>query len=487
MSFSSRRRAVVAAACRVIGRAAAVAAVCAAALLNEARAEVKLDGLFSDGAVLQQGTVVPVFGTADEGDSVVVKLQGQEATATVKDGHWRAELKPLEAGGPFQLEVRGTATIIEKVYVGEVWVCTGQSNMQWNIYNSKNSSSAIISQANRGLHLYTVTREPSDEPRQTNVATWNMAAAASVSNFSAVGYYFGREVQKHFSVPVGLISCNHYMSTTAAWANRESLEADPALKAVVDDALPGKGDVRNPGVMFNGMVAPISQFAIRGVICYEGESDLERWEIYDKLFAQQIADWRKIWNRPELPFLFVQLAPAKPPASYRAPTGSNSALLREAQFKVWQKTPNTGMIVITDYGDAYTINPTEKEPVGKRLAMAARAVAYQEKLDFSGPIYKSHKREKNQLIVEFDHVGGGLEMKGKALQGFTVAGADGMFVPAEAQIKDNTVIVSAASVEAPEHVRYAWADAPVCNLANKEGLPACPFRSDIPVEEPAKK
>ncbi|MBL9081277.1 MAG: hypothetical protein JNK76_05695 [Planctomycetales bacterium] len=488
-----------------------------AALPMTVQAEVTLDGLFSRNAVLQQGMPVTIFGKADDGEQVVVAIQNRQASTVAKDGRWEVTLEPLEAGGPFDLRLGGASTLtVPEIYVGEVWVCAGQANMQWNVFNSRGKATAMIAPENRSLHFYTVEREASAEPRLENEPTWFGANAATIANFSAVGYYFGREIQSVRKVPVGLINCCHYLSNAEAWADRESLAADPELKRIVEDVLPDRTDVLTPGTLYNGMVSPISRFTVRGVIWYQGENNVERAGEYQRLFSTVIADWRRVWKQPELPFLFVQIAPYKP---LIGSAESKWAALREAQLKTWLATPGTAMVVTTDHGNAQTLTPDNKEPVGDRLALAARALAYGESLEYSGPVYKGYKIIKNKLIVDFDHVGGGLQAgPGKAesgktetgtslsgirkavlpasttkdtaskdkaakLTGFTIAGEDGKFVPAEAVIEGESVVVTAEGLEKPTAVRYGWADFPVCNLFNQAGLPASPFRTDVPPEK----
>ncbi len=469
-------------------------------------AEVLLDGLFSRSAVLQQGMPVPVFGTAEDGERVSVTIQDRRAETVAKDGRWHVELDPLEAGGPYELRVGGATSItVPEIYVGEVWVCAGQANMQWNVFNSKGSASALISPSNRELHFYTVERKATNEPKWDNTPNWSAANAATIANFSAVGYYFGREIQAQRKVPVGLINCSHFLSNAEAWTDRESIAAQPELKRIVDDVLPDRQDVQTPGTLFNGMLDPISQYAVRGVIFYQGENNVDHADEYQRLLTTLIGDWRRAWNKPELPFLFVQIAPFRPVTSSNE---SKFAALREAQLRTWQTTPHTAMVVTTDVGDARSLQPGEKEPIGRRLALAARAVAYGDKIDYSGPVYRSHKTIKNQLILEFDHVGEGLQAgppsitvtigsatkpgmvkpasstsKTVKLVGFSIAGSDGVFVPAEATIEeDNTIALSSEAVAKPIAARYGWADFPICNLYNRAGLPASPFRTDAPTD-----
>ncbi|MGC3966470.1 MAG: sialate O-acetylesterase [Pirellulales bacterium] len=399
---------------RLAGRLA-VTYLCLAMAPAVARAEVKLDGLFTRNAVLQQGMPVNVFGTAEDGEQVVVTIQNRQAETTAKDGRWQVTLEPLEAGGPYDLRVGGdTAIVVPEIFVGEVWVCAGQANMQWNVFNSRGRATAMIAPENRQLRFHSVEREAAAEPKLSNETEWLTASAATIANFSAVGYYFGRDIQKQRNMPIGLISCCHYLSNAEAWTDRNSIAADPKLKRIIDDVLPDRKDVLTPGALFDGMVAPLSRYTIRGVIWYQGENNVAHADEYLPLFSTLIADWRRSFGKPELPFLFVQIAPYKPLIST---SESKWAELREAQLRTWKTVPHTAMVVITDYGSTTSQQPDQKEPVGDRLALAARAVAYDESVEYSGPVYKSFKIIKNTIVVEFDHVGGGLQAGAHATGG----------------------------------------------------------------------
>lgn len=481
-----------------------------------ARAEVKPHALFSDGAVLQQGITVPVWGTAKEGETVTVKFAGQSVVTTAKGGQWLVKLKPLKASAtPQTMTIAGENTItINNLLVGEVWVCGGQSNMQWGLNQTANSQAAIAAANDPMLRLFTVPRQGKDEPQRDVVGNWSECTSQTVPGFSAVGYYFGRDLRKTLKVPVGLINSNVGGTPAEAWTSKRALQADPALqdifaaheKAVQDyvqnletykkneaqimekykaDAekakQEGKPAPRKPGPpqnptqsnhrpanLYNAMITPLQPFAIRGVIWYQGESNSGKAKAYQTLFPAMIKCWRDDWGQGAFPFLFVQIAPHQ----------GMSPEIREAQLISWQKTPQTAMAVITDYGHPTDIHPQQKEPVGARLALAARAIAYGEKIEYSGPVYESLKVQGNQAVVIFTHLGGGLAAKGGNLKGFTIAGADKNFVAADAKIVGNTVVVSSKDVAQPVAVRYGWSNVPDVNLFNQLDLPATPFRTD---------
>lgn len=462
---------------RLLGMLIAAGAILTSA--TAARAEVEFDGLFSRGGVLQRGVKVPIFGTGDAGDEVTVEFQGKSASTKVKDGKWRVELGPLEAGGPHTLALSGTtSSLVRNVYVGDVWVCAGESNMQSPVQSAEGYAAAIgAARKNRELHFYTVKRAGADKPPVSNTGKWSEGAgSATIGAFSAVGYYFGRDIAEATDVPVGLIACNHFSSTAEAWTSRESILAEPTLKYLIEDAPPAYY-TQTPGKLYTGMVLPLADYAVKGVIFYQGESNVERADKYRKLFPLLIADWRKAWNRPDLPFLFVQLNGYKPSSSKSGE--GRPAELREAQLEVWKTTPGTAMVVSTDFSDPYNQIPKAKEPIGKRLAFAARVLAYGEKFEYSGPVVREATVSGAVAKITFDHLGDGLSAKDGKLGGFALAGADGEFVPAEAEVVGNEVIVKSEAVKEPKQVRYNWDDFPVGNLFNKDGFPASPFGAKL--------
>jgi sialate O-acetylesterase len=479
-----------------------------------ARADVKLNALFSDGAVLQQGRAVPVWGIANEGEKVTVKFQDQSVSAVAKDGRWQVRLKSLKAGGPFTLTIEGQNTItLTNIVVGEVWLCSGQSNMEFPLSRAANAAEAIASCADSQLRLFTVPRASTDSPKTEISGSWKESAPHTATNFSAVAWFFGRELRKARGVPVGLIHSSVGGTPAEAWTSRATLEAAPELnailtryaqtvkefdpekaKAVHEQALEkhreavarakdeGKTpprpprapedpthSIRRPCGLYNAMIAPLQPYAIAGVIWYQGESNSGHAAEYRKLFPAMIHNWRQAWEEGNFPFLFVQIAPEK----------DMTPEIREAQLFTWQTVPRTAMAVITDVGDDRDIHPTKKEPVGARLALGARAVAYGEKIEYSGPLYHSMKVNGDRVVLTFTHTGSGLSAPGGELKGFTIAGDDGSFVPATAQIEDDKVVVQSQSVAHPKAVRYGWAHTPDVNLFNKEGLPASPFRTDV--------
>ncbi len=487
-------------------RALLVFAIFLSVIFNS-RAHIQISGLFSDNMVLQQGVAVPVWGYAHEGDEVTVTFRGQKISTTAHNLKWSLKLRALKAGGPDTLTIATKAQRIEftNVMVGEVWLCSGQSNMEMPLNQAFEPAGDIASATNSLIRIFNVPNMKSDAPSVKVNTKWEVCSPKSVPGFSAVAYYFGRDLQKARKVAVGLIQSDWGGSPAEAWMSRESLEMNHRYQTEILDVYPaavkGYQDAMSvfekekaeaaekkqefkkwqpwapwkPSELYNGMITPLVPFAIKGAIWYQGESNAPRAEQYRTMFADMIRCWRRDWGN-DFPFLCVQLAPFK--AFKPQPDESDWAELREAQGIATRKLPKVGMAVITDVGDEKDIHPKKKQPVGSRLALGARSIAYGEKIEFSGPIYRSMDVKGGKIILHFDHAGKGLEARGGELKGFAVCGDDKKFVWAKAEIVGDTVVVSSADVAKPAAVRYGWADFPVVNLWNKDGLPASPFRTD---------
>lgn len=485
-----------------------------------AAAEIRLPSVFGNHMILQADGPAPIWGTAEPGEKVQVAIAGQSAAGRAdKDGHWVAQLNGLKAGGPHTLTVRGRSELrtITDVLIGEVWVCSGQSNMQWSVRQSGNPDEEIAAANHPQLRLFHLERETAEAPKQDCKGTWAVCTPESVADFSAVAYYFGREVQKLRGVPVGLIHTSWGGTAAEAWTSRPTLEAHPNLEPILSrwdgivaqypeasakfesdhaaweqarDAAKAAGsevpseprrpqgpaDPNRPANLYNAMIAPIEGYGIRGAIWYQGESNAGRAYQYRELLPVMIADWRESWGQGRFPFLIVQLANFMERKD--APGDSSWAELREAQ-SMTAAQPDNGLAVAIDIGDAADIHPKNKQDVGRRLAYAAERVAYGNKsFASSGPVYREHRVRGNEVEISFDHVHDGLEARGGALKGFAIAGDDYNFVWADARIDGERVIVSSPSVTAPVAVRYGWADNPECTLYNGAGLPASPFRTD---------
>lgn len=435
-------------------------------------------GIFTDHMVLQRDMPITVWGTGQPGEKVQVKFAGLNVGTVVGgDGNWSVELDSLPAGGPHLMTIDSIFRVsLRDVYVGEVWLASGQSNMQWGLNASDNPEKAISESSNPMLRLFTVPRRSADEPQTSVGGQWQVSGPDSTPDFSAVGYYFGRALQQKLDVPVGVISTNVGGTPAEAWMCKEALAANDSLKYYVDQPR-DPNNMQRPYGLYNAMVHPLGQLSVRGAIWYQGESNAGRAYEYRTLFPAMIADWRRTFRQPNMPFLFVQLAPFMKKVS--EPTDSAWAELREAQLLTAKNDPHTAMAVITDVGDETDIHPKWKQPVGERLALAARKIAYGEQVAFCGPMYGSSTVDNGTIVLEFHHAEKGLQAKDGPLTGFAIAGEDGKFVNASAEIIDaNHVRVQSPEVPAPKFVRYGWADFPLGNLSDGAGLPASPFRTD---------
>ena len=508
-----------------------------------ARADVHLPGIFGDHMVLEQDGKIPVWGTADTGEAITVALADHAAKATADaNGKWRVDLDPLPpTATPLTLTVTGKTTVkFADVLIGDVWLCSGQSNMSFALNRAHNADTEIPKADDPQLRFFTVASSAAFDPQTDVKGRWEVSAPGTVPACSAVAYFFGRELRHDLSRPIGLIVSSVPGMPAQAFTSLDALQQAPpfanyvrehqiavqdfpinqqkypaALAAYQDklkawqEAAPkaGAGDVspsppaapatpmphppvppgprsNTPSVLFNGMIAPLIPYAIKGAIWYQGEANAANGLEYQTLFPRMIADWRARWGEGDFPFLYVQLA------NYGGNGSKGFPLVREAQLKTLS-VPNTGMAVIIDIGNPVDIHPKDKLDVGLRLALAARHVAYKQELVYSGPIYDTMKIEGGKIRVTFTQTGSGLQMSAPpwtptgqpppaptSLTGFAIAGADQKWVDAQAQIDGNTIVVSSDEVTSPVAVRYGWAPSPACNLYNKEGLLASPFRSD---------
>jgi len=475
-----------------------------------AQADPQLPSLFSDGMVIQRQLPVHVWGKADPKETILVTFRGEsKSTAADTLGRWQLFLSPGEAGGPFELTIRGKSTrVIRNVLVGDIWVASGQSNMEWPMRNVANAAAEIAAAKYPNIRLLIVKRAFADYPMDdASVVPWTDCNPDSVKEFSAVAYFFAREIQSKEKIPLGLIDSTWGGTPGEAWVSLKSLSADAALMPIFAaraSMMEHHSDVllqqqkanqereaaraagrpipppewhREPGAwapagLYNAMISPLTPFPIRGAIWYQGESNspLTRATSYERVFKTLIRDWRENWGEGDFPFFFVQLA------NFRSTPAEDWAEIREAQRKTLE-LQNTEMAVTIDIGGPEELHPANKQDVGLRLALAARAIAYGEHLEYSGPLFRQVTHEEHALRVWFDHASSGLVAKQGELRGFEIAGADHNFVTAQAHIEGATVLVSAPTVDTPVYVRYGWENSPECNLYNRDGLPASPFRS----------
>ena len=515
-------------------------------------ADVKMPAIFGDHMVLQQETVLPVWGTAAPGESVTVTVGSKTARATAAaDGVWRVELPAFPAGSPATtMTVAGKNTLtFQDVLIGDVWLCGGQSNMQFGLGAAHNAATVLPQANDPELRYFVVHLKVALDPQPDVNGNWVICNPKNAERFSAAGYFFARDLRERLKRPIGLIGSNWGGTPAQAWMSLEGLAREPTLKHYVDayeklkagypqalaeypakqaayqeelakwkqdhatgstpaptpgnDALhpalsanqiappkPGaspapppapEGGTGTPTGLYNGMIAPIIPYPMKGVIWYQGESNAGNNYEYRTLFAALINDWRQHWDEGAMPFIFAQITSS---------AGHYWAVLRESQLQTLA-LPNTGMIVTTDIGDPFNVHPKDKLDVGLRFALAARHLAYGENIVYSGPIYQSMKVEGGTIRLSFTQTGGGLVIAGPPynrpyaapiptdhLVGFKIAGADRNFFPAQAVISNGTVVVSSPQVPQPASVRYAWENIVTANLYNKEGLPASPFRTD---------
>jgi sialate O-acetylesterase len=467
-----------------------------------APAEIRLPAVFGSCMVLQQDTVVPVWGWGEPGEKVTVSLSGKEVSgAAAADGRWRVGVPvPPADGQPLDLIVEGRNRIVlTNVLAGEVWLCSGQSNMKMGLAGTQNGKQAAAAADFPQMRLFQVEMWCAPRPLDDLRGQWTPCSPATAGRFSAVGYFFGRDLHRALRVPVGVIDSTSGGTAAEAWTSRPALEADPVLETLVKpdpeffkllddyaDFVKAREERRDPmppqpkypfrgwgypaSCFYNAMIAPLVPFTIKGAAWYQGEARTGRFLQYERELTALISDWRGRWALGDFPFLVVQLPRITPPWNW--------PLTREVQSKVAAEVPNVGLVVTVDIPDT-DLHPRIKEPVGHRLALAAQGIAYGRNLVYSGPVFASMEIEDGGIRLRFHHVGGGLVSEGGGpLRGFAVAGDDRTFFPADAVIDGDTVVVSSPEVPEPVAARYAFEDDPACNLFNREGLPASPFRTD---------
>lgn len=530
-------------------KAAALTATLACAFLTAAHATIAPAPLFTDNAVLQRGQSIPVWGTAEPEENITVSLNGKTAqTAANGAGEWMVKLPEQTAGGPYTLTISGNKSetvALKNILIGEVWLCSGQSNMEYPLSGMSPDAitKATIPTVNDPqLRFVMVARTLAPTPQKKVGAQWKEATPDTVAPLSAVAYYFARDLRRSLNVPVGIVESAFGGTFGQCWMSREAIESQPSLKYYLDEeaayatitypkllqdyqaALPeyqkkldaekiaydaavqaGGPRPRRPSLpkppqtpaqwqaapthLFNGMIAPLIPYAIRGAVWYQGEGNWNKGYEYHTLLPTLITDWRSRWKQGDFPFYIVQLPPNQ--AVNPNPERSWLAEVREAQRLAALRLPNTELVVTTDVGDSKDIHPYRKEPVGQRLAILARAGVYGEKIESSGPVLDAVVPEGNQIRVRFTHAqglrtaqitdrldNGPMVAPADQVTGFTIAGADNRFFNATAKIEGTSVVLSAPDVAAPVAVRYGWSQFPLANLQNGAGLWASPFRTD---------
>lgn len=478
----------------------------------------QLANIFNEGVVLQRNAKVEIWGTGIPGEKVKIEIQNkQENTEVNAEGYWSVILPALKAGGPYKLKAVSSQKniILEEVYVGEVWIAGGQSNMAWQLEKSENAKEHIANAKNENIRFVLVPQVYYEGHQVKGSMDWHTATTEDVGKMSGIAYFFAKDLQEKLQVPIGIICCYKGGTPAESWMDREAILSNPlhapivqnyesylqrmgeakynslyftyeeemklyrdsVKKGFVNAARPkepmGEKNYKRPCGLYNTMVKPIVPYTVKGIVFYQGEANAPRSEQYQTLFPDLIQAWRNDFNNPEMPFFFVQLAAYDHPG-YRGPVWAE---LREAQLKTWQSVKNTGMVVTMDVGEKNDIHPIYKEPVGKRLALFALNQVYGYKTAYSGPVFKKADFKGNEVVVKFDYVDKGLTSNGE-LKGFVVCGSDSVFVPAKAVISGNKVVVSSDQVTRPVAVRYNWDNWGEGNLKNSAGLPASPFRTD---------
>jgi hypothetical protein len=498
--------------------------VVALATLSPLSAAVRLPSLFSDHMVLQRDAAVPVWGWADPGEEVTVRIAGQQqSTKADANGKWSTKLEKLTATGPQTMTVKGSNEItIRDVLLGEVWLASGQSNMGLKVRGVNHAKDEITNAKFPQIRMFTVERKTAVTPQAECGGYWQVCSPETVASFSATAYFFGRDLHQSLKVPVGLIDASWGGTRIESWTSLEAQQSLPALAPLIEswrkrtatpfDEVQAKArhakqmevwknqsakskaagerppqqpreiqspqtDPKGPANLFNGMIVPLAPYAIRGAIWYQGEANAGgNAKLYTEQLPRMIRDWRKLWGQGDFHFISVQLPGYKEPTDDPG-AASGWALIREALLKS-RSLPNTGTAIVIDAGSATTSHPRDKQTVGKRLALWARANVYGEKISSSGPLPAGHEFKNDTIILKFTHTDGGLKSKDAELKGFAIAGEDRKWVWATARIEGDQVIVSSPEVKAPIAVRYAWADNPPAPLINGAGLPASPFRTD---------
>lgn len=485
-------------------------------------AQARLPNVLGSHMVLQRDRPIHVWGWANPGENVTVDFHGVHGSGTADDlGHWTISLPPEQAGGPFSLTVSASNKIeLTDILIGDVWFASGQSNMQMPLGGFPgnaaldNGPEEIRKATRPEIRLLHIKDKSSYYPLDDIDANWTPCTPETASSFSAAAYFFGREIAEKEHVPVGLIDSTWGGTVAEAWMSLDGISSDaslmplfaswaamtdnivnmPAIQAKEkrdDDAALAANHTQpkyhwhpdpvswEPAGLYNAMVNPFTPFPIRGVIWYQGESNSprDRAAMYQRIFPALIADWRRHWNQGNFPFFYVQIS------SFTSTPQEAWAVIREAQRRTLS-VANTGMAVTIDIGNPDNVHPSDKQDVGHRLALAARALSYGESIEYSGPLFRQASVEEGTIRVDFDHAASGLVGKGGPLTGFEIAGEDSKFVLATATIDGSSLLVSAKDVPNPKYVRYGWQNAPVVNLFNGEGLPASPFTSESTIPAP---
>jgi sialate O-acetylesterase len=455
-------------------------------LIGVARADVTLGTPFRDGAVLQRDKPVVVWGMAAPSEAVEVEFAGAvHSTASTRadaQGHWRVDLAPMKASAnPGKLTVRGhNLTVVSDVLVGDVWLCSGQSNMMMMVREVNNAEKELAAAHYPLIRHFTVRSVVSDSPLLDAEGSWQATTPENAKEFTAAGYFFALNLHRELGVPIGLIKATLGGSPIEGWMSQEALASDPAFKIVHErwvelrPRITGIGGMRNqPSGLYNGLIVPMEPYTLKGFLWYQGESNYERHQEYGLLFRTMITQWRRDFQQGDLPFLFVQLPGY---VQLQDHTEQGWAWVREQQASVLN-LPNVSMAVAVDIGDPRDVHPKNKQEVGRRLALVALKDFYGRDVQARGPILDGASREGSAFRLHFRNADG-LELTGDPRGAFLIAGENRGFVPGDAKVEGDDVVVSAAEVSAPAAVRFEWSNNPAAFLVNRAKLPAAPFRTD---------
>lgn len=442
-------------------------------LLN---AQLRLSPIFSDHMVMQQKTDAPIWGWSWPGNEVTIKASWESEEIKVNaenSGAWKASLKTPEAGGPYTVTIKsGDVIELKDVLIGEVWICSGQSNMEWNMNGTIDGKEEVPNANLPNVRMFQGKKMATDFPQVKGEGEWKTTTPENAQWFSAVGYFFGKKLNQQLNIPIGLINVSWGGTPADTWIPEEIILADAELSAANEKLRQDNRWPKKPGAVYNAMIYPLQPLQIAGAIWYQGEGNTAAPLAYKKMMEQLILSWRKGFNK-DFPFYYVQIAP------FTYGDVETGTLVREQQVKMLT-IPKTGMVVISDcVEDVKDIHPRYKKPVGERLANYALADTYGKTgIAYKTPVYNSMKIEKNKIRIMFDNASNGLISKGGEPTEFLIAGEDGKFVPAKAKIDGNTVVVSSKEIKSPVAVRFGWPNASVPNLFSKEGLPVSCFRTD---------
>lgn len=442
-----------------------------------AGAQLRLPSVIGSGMVLQQNDSAVLWGWAGPSEKVFVQASwNNQADSAITDNNaqWRLAIKTPAAGGPYTLRFKtwGEEIVLQDVWIGEVWLCSGQSNMEWSFnHGEKDMPAELPHIGNKKIRLFQVPKNTAAYPQDNLPAAWQACDSNTIKSFSAVAYFFGKKLFDSLQVPIGLINASWGGTAAEVWIPEEKMNGDPVLKTVVNTQ-PAPWWPNLPGRAYNGMIHPLQPFAIAGAIWYQGEGNTGVAHLYNKLFSTLITSWRQEWKK-EFPFYYVQIAPFDYGENFKG------ALLQEAQAKT-MRLPNTGMVVVTDLVDSVqNIHPSHKKPVGERLAAWALAETYHYgHAAYKNPVITAIETQKGKLVATVSDAGGPLFIKGKAATGFSLSENGTDWFPATATVKGEHIIISAKNVKAPKHLRYAFGNTIIGNVFGGSQLPLAPYRSD---------